>query len=77
MISVCFGVIQQGSLYANQNKESITRNAEVKANVNVIENVKVPSAPDLTRNIDHDNLPEDPWCCWRLIDGQWKCGPCS
>jgi hypothetical protein len=76
---LCFGVIQQGGLYANQNQENITRNveSEVKSDVNVGEDVKVSSTPNLTRNIDGDNFPKDPWCCWRLVNGVWVCGPCS
>ncbi|MGA1865106.1 MAG: hypothetical protein ACMUHX_08595 [bacterium] len=35
-------------------------------------------APNEQKRIDVDGvLASVNWCCWRLVDGQWKCGPCS
>jgi hypothetical protein len=35
-------------------------------------------APDEQKRIDVDGvLASVNWCCWKLINGQWKCVPCS
>jgi hypothetical protein len=32
---------------------------------------------DEQKRIDvHGVLASENWCCWQLVNGVWKCGPC-